>query len=243
MPDDESHRARVRKLLDKELIKARIRRPPLPLLIKDVQVLAVCGLINRLDLLSSAELDYWHHIGLAAATERPSTKLKLATDATPTDKIGNMDRGSFARVFAPLFAAALCAGSADAMQQFQAVRRWASLEPYCTLGIECTRSVMREGKGLAYLMHFIGGDAMVGVAECDCPRLTRVTFIREDLRPPADIAAFLPERAMGALDPDNQTTMVQPMVGRGGTCAEECESDAIVHAIEEGRSDRPRARG
>jgi hypothetical protein len=57
--DTEIQRAQVRKLLDRELIKARIRRPPLPLLMKDIQVLAVCGLINRLDLLSSVELELW----------------------------------------------------------------------------------------------------------------------------------------------------------------------------------------
>jgi hypothetical protein len=226
----------MRKLLDKELIKARIRRPALPLLIKDVQVLAICGLINRLDLLSPAELDCWHQIGLAAATERPITKLQLATDATPTERFGCMDRGAFARVFAPLFAAALCAGSADAMQRFQAVRRWASLEPQCTLGIECARSVMREGKGLAHLMRFLGGDALVDIDRSDCPRFTRVTFIREDLSPAATVVAFVPERAICAVNPDWQADKAPPRGGRAGTPAQQCESDAIVHAVEEGRS-------
>jgi hypothetical protein len=240
MSDKETQRAQLRKLLEKELIKARIRRPPLPLLIKDVQVLAVCGLLNRLDLLNPTEVDLWHQIGLAVATERPSTKLKRATDTTPTAKVGGIDRSSFARIFAPLFAAALCAGDADAMQRFQAVRRWASLEPWCTLGIECARSVMREGKGLAHLMQFIDGKSEVSAGHCDCPRLTCVTFDRQDLRPPAAVSAFLPERAISALNPDAHAAMVQPQRGgRAVTPAEECESDAIVHAIEEGRSGPP----
>ncbi len=238
--DKEIRRVQVRKLLDKELIKARIRRPPLPPLLKDVQVLAVCGLLNRLDLLSSAELDLWQQIGLAVATERPGTKLKRATDATSTEKFWGMDQGSFARVFAPLFAAALCAGDADAMQRFQAVRRWASLEPRCTLGIECARSVMREGKGLAHLLQFIDIKAGVSVTECDCPRLNHVTFTRDDLRPPLTISAFLSERAIGALNPDTHAAMVGlPRGAKAGTPAEECESDAIVHAVEQGRSGPP----
>jgi hypothetical protein len=36
------------------------------------------------------------------------------------------------------------------MQRFQSVRRWASLEPWCTLGVECARSAMREGKPILH---------------------------------------------------------------------------------------------